>query len=104
MSWISRIVRKAIVDVAKAELQAVAMEQKRLEMKILQLDTELEAVAASHHKLLKRSVGRLSNQGRGSDQETAVTALDSIAKGDKAALRQHFAGEIARRGPGAHRG
>lgn len=104
MRWLKRWARQVISEVALEELQRVAKEVKRLDIKILELDTELEAVAASHHKLLKRSVGRLSNQGRPQLEETEAGSLDSIPTGDKAALRRHFAGEMARRGPGSNRG
>lgn len=102
MRWIRRFAVKVIRESCLEALQRYAAEHKRLEIKVLELQTELEAVAASHHKLLKRSVGRLSNQGRPPQADSEPTSLDGIATGDKAALRRHFAGEIASRGPRAN--
>lgn len=55
----------------------------------------MESVSEAQHRLMKRAAGRAG--GRPVRDDSERQALDSIARGDKAALRAHFAPELAAR-------
>lgn len=103
MRWLHRFAARTIKehcnDVLRQHLQAL----QRLETKNVELETDLRALEASHLSFMRKSVGKLGGRPRAVVADSEATDLDSIAKGDKAALRQFFREEISRRGP-ANRG
>lgn len=102
MQWIRRWATKVLIRNCH-EIVGSALERvKRLETEMLQLRTDLEALQGSHLSFMRKSVGRLGGRPRASNAETDEGGLDEIRTGDKAALRRHFAPEIARRGPGSN--
>jgi len=66
----------------------------RLEIQTMELMGNLDAVAVSHKKLLKRTVGELGGRPRANGGSAGP------AFGDKEGLRQHYAGELAARARG----
>lgn len=102
MQWLQRWARKVLTATALDTLQAYSAQVKRLETEMLQLRTDLEALQGSHLSFMRKTVGRMGGRPRASNADSVDPELDEIPQGDKAALRRHFAPEIARRGPGAN--
>lgn len=97
MQWLRRFAVRVLQETCLEALRGYQAQVKRLETQLLQNTTDLEALQASHLSFMRKSVGRLGGRPRAPGAEIDTADLDSIPKGDKAALRQHFAGEIAAR-------
>jgi len=98
MLWIRRFAVRVLQETCLEALRGYQAQVKRLETQMLQLHTDLEALQASHLSFMRKTVGRMGGRPRAPGAEIDVSDIDSIPVGDKAALRQHFAGEIAARG------
>jgi len=79
------------------ELEETRERVQRLEIRVLELDTDLQGVAQSHHKLLKRTVGQLGGRPPTGSNGGGI---DQVPLGDKDGLRRALAGELSARARG----
>lgn len=95
MQWLRRFAVRVLQEHCHEVLKGYAQQVKRLETKNVELETDLRALEASHLSFMRKWVGKMGGRPRGSGAESEPESLDSIPAGDKAALRQHFAPQIA---------
>jgi len=93
--FIRRFIARIVVAQARQMLEKVPERVHRLEIERNELLERMEKLEAWMHRMSKRYAGRLGGRPAADEGQS----LEQIPKGDKDALRKHFASEIARRGP-----
>lgn len=92
--WSRIFSRRIVVAASESDLDELRKRLQRLEIRQGEQQLSLEAIDEAVYRLSKRQAGRAGGR------PPATPSLDSVDQSDKAALRQHFAGELAARARG----